>query len=873
VSFFDREQRLKGRWYQIWRARCLTWPDLRRRPLAPPLLCFCWLTALAALHIAIVSFVWFTPRIVNSIPSSAIAKELGHAFVAPVQYENSSLYVLPTDRNEAAYESDLALFENGSALGPAHTLHARIRELGDGRFSHWQGSIIFSSSDGSDPRVNGRIYSIESPIFVNLKLRIFLLVVLVLANTIFFLSFRSDVSAFFRFWTLSVLRIFAVGMVVAAALSALGLFGTLIVAKSGMPKDAALTIQALQHACLGCLLSLGFWAAGAGISLGTMRDRRAQLAHVLIPAFPVGLLTLAALTSISLLFPKGREISLALWVVCLLPLLRWRPGWQDVADGIKAALSIIPLAIAFGIWLALLWHGPTESLSGSPSGDLTYYAGGIWSIAHQAYPYIDLGYANGATRGYFNFLFPALGAALLYLPNFDPFLFLLASGGTSYILLTALMLHFYVADRAPRSPGIFEVLLLILSVLIAARYPYWVVESIPVVFTPALTIAVWWMAERGKSDFKWSIAAMCAGLSGSMLSKVGTAAVLVPLSVGGIWKRFWILPYSVRAIAIGVGCIFAVYCILMLLHFLPLFLAAADGIGPESLHNPRWYFVCRDLSALFFVLLSWLIADGPVALALTLGLLMFLLFSWLFQINFVCVALLLGLMMFTRSGSPAPIRSLAVLTFAASLPAAILSDPAGASTGIVWVICLGGAGLAAIFSSIDIEGARLLTFRRSAQIAMTTITIGGFGLVGVARGFIIADSGSHFNKPELTPELRDVWSAVAQLTPPDALIFTDQVDETINVLGGWNSYAFRGQRQIYISSYYTAFELRNDPTKLRQVLSMNDAVLSGTIKPVDVPTKAPHEHAFAVVSKSRVVPLSWQTVYSNMNYTIFKITS
>lgn len=829
---------------------------------------------LIVLNVVIGNFLWFTPRLTSSIASSAITSELGAAYVAAVPFDKSLPYVPLGDTNEQPHRSGLALFENGRALGPPHAPHSQIRERGSGQYSHWNDSIIFSSSDGSDPRINGRIYSFEAPTTVKRPLRTPLLTVLALANAGFFVFFRSEVAAFFRSRSRTLLRILALSMVGAAGLSALGVFGTLVVARSGMPKDAALTIQALQHACLGCLLSFGIWAAGAGVLRWILRDPRAPLAQVLIPAFPIGLLVLAALTTISILFPKGREISFALWVVCLLPLVRWRPPWQEVAVAIKAALSIIPFAIAFGIWLALLWHGPTETLSGSPSGDLTYYAGGIWSLAHQPYPYIDLGYANGGTRGYFNSLFPALGAALLYLPDFDPFLFLLASGGTSYILLSALMLHFYVADRAPRSPGIFEIVVLILSVLVAARYPYWVVESIPVVFVPALTIAVWWMAERGQDDFKWSIAAMFAGLTGSILSKVTTAAVLVPLGAAGIWKHFWILPYSVRAMALGVGCIISVYSVMMLYHFLPLFFALADvSMGPESLRTPTWYFVWRDVAALGFVLLAWLVADRPVALALTLGLSTFLLFSFLFQINFVTVALLLGLMIFTGSGRSTPTRSLALAAFAASLPAVILSDPAGASTGIVWVICLGGAGLAAIFSAIRIRGASLLTLRTSAAVAITTITVGGLALVGVARGFIIADSGWHLRGPALTPELRDVWSAVGQLTPPDALIFTDQVDETINVLGGWNNYAFRGQRQIYLSSYYTVFELRNDKTKLREVLSMNESVLTGAIKPIDVPTKASHEHAFAVVSASRVAPLSWQKIYGNKNYAIFKITS
>lgn len=61
-------------------------------------------------------------------------------------------------RDEQA--SGLQLFEDGIPLGPAHTLHSVIREQGGGRFSHWGHNLYFSTSDDSDPRVNGRVYAI-----------------------------------------------------------------------------------------------------------------------------------------------------------------------------------------------------------------------------------------------------------------------------------------------------------------------------------------------------------------------------------------------------------------------------------------------------------------------------------------------------------------------------------------------------------------------------------------------------------------------------------------------------------------------------------------------------------------------------------------
>jgi hypothetical protein len=62
--------------------------------------------------------------------------------------------------------SPLRLFEDQLPLGPPHSLHSRIREEGQGRYSHWQGNILnFSTSDNSDPNTNGRSYQIEWDVF------------------------------------------------------------------------------------------------------------------------------------------------------------------------------------------------------------------------------------------------------------------------------------------------------------------------------------------------------------------------------------------------------------------------------------------------------------------------------------------------------------------------------------------------------------------------------------------------------------------------------------------------------------------------------------------------------------------------------------
>jgi hypothetical protein len=60
------------------------------------------------------------------------------------------------DNNE---RSPVVIYEDGKPLGPPHSSYADIRDLGMGRFSHWNGQgFVFSSSDNSDPNTNGRKY-------------------------------------------------------------------------------------------------------------------------------------------------------------------------------------------------------------------------------------------------------------------------------------------------------------------------------------------------------------------------------------------------------------------------------------------------------------------------------------------------------------------------------------------------------------------------------------------------------------------------------------------------------------------------------------------------------------------------------------------
>ncbi|MGI0034311.1 MAG: hypothetical protein ACRD98_00385 [Nitrososphaera sp.] len=78
----------------------------------------------------------------------------------------------PPDNTNFLTQSTLRLFEQSLELGPAHSVHADIRNLGQGRFSHWSSTtgtgeaLRFAASDNTDPRTNGRSYTYCVPVTV-----------------------------------------------------------------------------------------------------------------------------------------------------------------------------------------------------------------------------------------------------------------------------------------------------------------------------------------------------------------------------------------------------------------------------------------------------------------------------------------------------------------------------------------------------------------------------------------------------------------------------------------------------------------------------------------------------------------------------------
>lgn len=93
---------------------------------------------------------------------------LSSSMIQPLSgYSGSYGYIIPigTDwmsQNEE-FNSPIQLLENDKRLGFPNSLHADIASVGMGRYSVWKGYLYFSTSDNSDPRINGRQYELYWP--------------------------------------------------------------------------------------------------------------------------------------------------------------------------------------------------------------------------------------------------------------------------------------------------------------------------------------------------------------------------------------------------------------------------------------------------------------------------------------------------------------------------------------------------------------------------------------------------------------------------------------------------------------------------------------------------------------------------------------
>lgn len=133
--------------------------ERRRPPLASRLS-----LAFALVWILIVALLTHNgKRAFFDIDPTSLRHDEGCAYVTMLPYapKHRSLFEYAPDTSESNTASSLVLMEDDKPIGKSHSLHDLIRGLGGGQYSHWYGELFFSASDCTDPRNNGRRYSIS----------------------------------------------------------------------------------------------------------------------------------------------------------------------------------------------------------------------------------------------------------------------------------------------------------------------------------------------------------------------------------------------------------------------------------------------------------------------------------------------------------------------------------------------------------------------------------------------------------------------------------------------------------------------------------------------------------------------------------------
>ena len=101
-------------------------------------------------------------------PESATKKEVVSEEIKPeaINQEEGFCYTAAlTLGREGDHDgqSECTLLEDGKPLSTPRASHQEIRNIGKGKYSHWTKEVLyFSTSDNSDPRTNGRKYTLTS---------------------------------------------------------------------------------------------------------------------------------------------------------------------------------------------------------------------------------------------------------------------------------------------------------------------------------------------------------------------------------------------------------------------------------------------------------------------------------------------------------------------------------------------------------------------------------------------------------------------------------------------------------------------------------------------------------------------------------------
>lgn len=113
-------------------------------------------------ELALLFLLVWRPTFEREIDTNEIGRQGPHGYVSSLDFSFPHGYVLGGDSMAEPARSGLQLTRDGSAIGTPHSMHADIRELGDGLYSHWNDVLYFSTPGNTDPAADNHTYAIRA---------------------------------------------------------------------------------------------------------------------------------------------------------------------------------------------------------------------------------------------------------------------------------------------------------------------------------------------------------------------------------------------------------------------------------------------------------------------------------------------------------------------------------------------------------------------------------------------------------------------------------------------------------------------------------------------------------------------------------------
>lgn len=560
-----------------------------------------------------------------------------------------------------------------------------------------------------------------------------------------------------------------------------------------------------------------------------------------------------------------------------------RLGWTKLA-------LIYCLGIAFSAHYGLLWRLPSEIPNGTLDlGDLAFFTGAYHSLKLGIIPFAELA-IEGENFHPFNQTPQLLALGFDVLPHFEISLFLTTSIAMFFFLSIAYSARNLLRYRQQIvgfgiSHGLGCVLVLLLCASI--RYPSWLVETPPYALALPMALSLIYLIDRGRERLVFLILALPLTVITFTVTKVMVMPVIGCYAFCVLSHRAWVekSKFALIGIVIG-GVLAAAVCTVLVVTFWHSFISFASDsdFWPTSIQRLQHHMAngtpfLRSLSKVRFLIamdLSLLVLLGAVlrlrdfvlAASIALGAVLYYAYSYLFWPTAPsCFALAFAWLLLARRQ----------FLFTDLLPLAISGmlvifsffgrDVGGWPIALVWALPLGAMLVLLVYPEQATTALPRSTRQLdiSWQFAFTAACL--LSAVAHADGALRL---GRVDRPVVAPEIYDLWTKVRELTPQDALIFTDQTGDNEERLSGWNDLAMMAERQFYISSWSTSYLRGNAEARLKRLAS-NEGILQGTVTPEALTLHRTYGSYYAAVSATRQLPSSFQQIYSNGRFSIYRM--